>query len=194
MSEEDIRRTETAVVDAVLPAVESAGAAIVDGGTDAGVMRVAGVARSARRASFALVGVVGAGKAEGEGLDPTAGEPLEPNHTLFIVVPGTSWGDEAPWIFHTAELIAGSRPVVTVLLNGGSVAWTEVEEALRRRQPLIAVGGTGRAADELALASGGHDQNLRATSAYDTGLIDVVDASEPERLQKMLRAALTGEA
>lgn len=194
MSAEDIRRTETVVEDAVLPAVESTGAAIVDGGTDAGVMRVVGMARSSRRASFALVGVVGAGMVEGEGSDASSGQPLEPNHTLFVVVPGTTWGDEAPWLFHTGEVIAGSRPVVTVLLNGGSVAWTEVEESLRRHQPLIAVGGTGRAADELALASGGHEPNLRATSAYDTGLIDVVDASEPERLQKVLRAALTGEA
>jgi hypothetical protein len=195
MSADDYGRAETVVVEAVLPAVEAAGGAIVDGGTDAGVMRVVGTARAARGSSFALVGVVGAGTiAGGDGTEPDTGESLEPNHTLVIVVPGQTWGDEGPWIFHTADLIAGDRPIVTVLLNGGNIAWNEVEESLRRHQPIIAVGGTGRAADALAQASGGSDLNVRATSAYDSGLIEVVDASEPERLAKTLEAALTAEA
>jgi hypothetical protein len=192
MSQSDLDRTEQVIERGIIPAVVGTAAAIVDGGTDSGVMRLAGGARSVRGASFALVGVVGADTVEGQGSEPERGAPLEPNHTMFVVVPGKTWGDEAPWLFRVAQMISGSRPVVTVLLNGGAIAWKEIEESVRRGQRVVAVGGTGRAADELALASGGADHNRRATDAFDTGLVEVVDASEPERLQRVLTSALSG--
>jgi len=191
MSLADMGRTEMVIERAVLPAVIAVGAAVVDGGTDAGVMRAAGVARHLLKASFPLIGVAGADTVQGEGSTPSSGQPLEPNHSLFVVVPGRTWGDEAPWIFRVGQLVAGSRPVVTVLLNGGKVAWKEIEESLRLNQRVIVVGGTGRTADELASASSG-DSSDRASSAYDSGLVDVVDVSEPERLRALLEAALRG--
>ena len=56
--------------------------------------------------------------AEGTVLVPGAGTPspdavkLEPNHTLFLLVPGTRWGDEVQWMMDVAEVIAGRRSSV----------------------------------------------------------------------------------
>jgi hypothetical protein len=168
-----------AISEAVVPAVVAAGAALLTGGTDAGVMRLAGEARRAADAHFPLVGVApadlvalpdagpsGAGPtgvsspSAGAGLaaDAPASRPraaLQLDHTHLLAVPGARWGEETAWLFTAAEAIAGGRPVVTVCVNGGAAARGEVVESVRRGHRALLAEGTGRAADEMAAALGG---------------------------------------
>ncbi len=86
-------------------------------------MRLIGQAKTAA-AGFPLVGVVAEGTVVVPGVESASpeAEELEPNHTVFLLVPGTEWGDEAPWIADVAGIVAGVRSSVTVLVNGGQVA------------------------------------------------------------------------
>ena len=112
MEERDLQAVTHVLEDAVVPVVERRDAVVVDGGTDSGVMRLIGRGRSAAGARFPLVGVA----AEGTVILPDGGPaqadaaPLEPHHTLFVLVPGEKWGDEAPWIGAVADAVARARP------------------------------------------------------------------------------------
>ena len=163
----------------VLRAAAACGAVIVDGGTDAGVMRLVGLARATTGAAIPLVGVVVRSLAALPGLpvvEPMA--ELEPHHTHFILVPGSSWGEEAPWIASVARAIAGDRPSVTVLVNGGEIAWTDVSESLRANRRVLAVAGTGRTADALAAAATGQPADERAAALVGTGLVEAVGSGD----------------
>ena len=98
--------------DAVLPVVERHGAAVVDGGTDSGVMRMLGRARAERNGVFPLVGVAASGTVRVPG-GPTTDDAAEPerHHNHLVLVPGEAWGDESPWLTDVADVIAGgARP------------------------------------------------------------------------------------
>jgi SLOG in TRPM, prokaryote len=153
----------------IVRAAERCGAVIVDGGTDSGVMRLIGRAAGGR---VPLVGVVVRALA---GLPdrPLEGRqaPLEPHHSHFVLVPGSSWGDEAPWISRLAGAIAGEKPSVTVLVNGGEIAWTDVAESVSAGRPVLAVAGTGRTADALVAALADGPKDDRAARLVATGLV-----------------------
>ena len=100
--------------------------------------------------------------------------PLDSGHTHFVLVPGSTWGEEAPWIARVAGAVAGGRPSVTVLVNGGEIAWTDVAESLRARRLVLAVAGTGRTADALAEATAGRPSDPRAARLVATGLVEAV--------------------
>jgi SLOG in TRPM, prokaryote len=139
------------------------GAAVVDGGTDTGVMRLLGRSRAAGH-TFPLVGVV---------VSALAGRQweLEPNHSDVLLVPGQSWGDETRWLARVATLIAEDAPSATVLVNGGPVSYADAEASLAEGRRLIVAAGTGGTADEIAI--GGDDAVLR-----DSDLVKAVDVSE----------------
>ena len=67
-----LRRLIPVFAVGLVPAIERAGAVAVDGGTDAGVMRLLGEARSANSAAFRLVGVAAEGtvRVPGRGAQP----------------------------------------------------------------------------------------------------------------------------
>jgi hypothetical protein len=180
---------QQAVRDGVGPVAAELGAVVVDGGTDAGVMQLAGQVRAEQGDRFPLVGVVGDHLVSGAAAAPAIGAALvspEPHHSGIVLVPGSQWGDETPWLFDVAELIAGDRPIRTVLVNGGAVTRAEFAESVRRGIPVIVIRGTGRAADDLD----GDDALDGPEASYDRPLISVVEASETEGLRSMLREAL----
>lgn len=142
----------------VVALAERLGASVVDGGTDAGIMRLAGEAHTAARATFPLVGVAAEGTVVLPGAAPRGGDvPLEPNHTHFVFVPGSEWGDEVPWIGWVAAALAGSAPSATLLVDGGHVSRRDVEASVQAGREVVVVAGSGRLADELAAtaAAGG---------------------------------------
>jgi hypothetical protein len=115
MGEQDVQSVSNILRDTVVPVVERHAAVVVGGGTDSGVMHLIGRARSAARARFPLVGVAATGTvAIPGGSGPTSSDaaPLEPHHTLYVLVPGREWGDEAPWMSYILSVVAGSRPSV----------------------------------------------------------------------------------
>lgn len=134
-----------------------AGALIMDGGTQAGVMAIMGQAIAARGYQSPLLGVAPAAKVTYPGGPPgnpaQAGAPLEPNHSYFVLVAGREWGDETDTFYELAESLAGARKVVTILVNGGPIATTELLASVRRGWPIIVMAGTGRLADEIAALS-----------------------------------------
>jgi hypothetical protein len=148
----------------LVPFLEHHRVCLVDGGTDSGVMALAGQARRAAGAAQPHVGVVAAGTIrQPSGPAPSVGDPaaFEPNHTHVLIVPGSSWGDEAPWIGRVATALAAdgihaARPTVTVLANGGQIAYDDVRYSLNAGRPVVILAGTGRTADVFARLSRAH--------------------------------------
>lgn len=158
------------------PLAQELGLVVVDGGTDAGVMQLMGQARHHTGATFPLLGVAATGTVFMPGEDPIDDcAPLEPHHSHFMLVPGALWGDEAPWIARVASALSGSRPSFTVLVNGGKIAWQDVENSVREERAVVVIAGSGRTADEMALAVRGDRSSERANALVDSGLLHAVD-------------------
>jgi SLOG in TRPM, prokaryote/SMODS and SLOG-associating 2TM effector domain 1/Protein of unknown function (DUF4231) len=129
-------------------------ALIMDGGTQAGVMALVGQGVADRGRKTALVGIAPAGKitypdgpVDGNIVD---GAALDPNHSHFVLVESSEWGGETETMYAIAEALAKTIPVVTVLINGGTIARDEVLRSVRQGWPIIVVQGSGRLADEIA--------------------------------------------
>lgn len=129
--------------DHILPAVEATRAAVVDGGTNAGVMRATGDMHG--DSGWPLIGVIAESVFDAD--------MIEAHHTDVLVVPGQTWGDESPWIAQVASVLAGPFPSVTLLVNGGEIAQRDVDESLRLDRRIIVALGTGRLADDLEIES-----------------------------------------
>jgi hypothetical protein len=176
----------------IAPVLHRCGAVGIDGGTRYGVMRLFGEARAASQPSFPLVGVVAAGPVQlaGEHASRHAETVLEPHHTHFVVVPGEKWGAEAPWIAWTATVLAGSLPSVTVLVNGGQIAYSDVRHSVQAGRPVCVISGSGGTADVFVAALAGASADQRAGTLVTSGLIRAVPMDEPEAVAESLTAAL----
>jgi hypothetical protein len=180
----------------VVPVVQRLGAVALDGGTRSGVMRLLGETRTEAGASFPLVGVVASGTVRLPG-EPATGEDraeLDPGHTHVLLVPGEDWGAESPWLARAATELAGPSPSVTVLLNGGAIAYSDVGLSLEAGRPVLTVEGSGRTADELARALRGRPADPRAVALVRSGLVRAVPVDDPSALGRLVAAALGGQA
>lgn len=188
-------RCDLLLREGVVPVLDDLDAVLVDGGTDSGIIALAGHARHATSGRWALVGVVAAGTVRPAGslAAPESAllesELIESHHSHVIAVPGSSWGDEAPWLGQVAAAIAGGAPTVTVLANGGDVAYEDVRLSLRASRGVLVLSGTGRAADEISRAREGRDVDPRAVQVAASALLTVVPF-DPERLRVELRRVL----
>ena len=175
---------------AVAGAAAATGAAVVDGGTDAGVMAEIGRRRRERPDAFAaLVGVAPAALVGPE----EDRVPLEPNHTHFVLAEGSEWGAETGLLFDVAAALA--RRAVVVVAGGGDVTLTEVREAVRRGWPVFVIEGTGGTADAIAAVvrtKGARDAELART--VDEGRIQLFKGSEPGQLARRLSWELQDES
>ncbi|OCB31431.1 hypothetical protein A5675_26575 [Mycobacterium malmoense] len=176
----------------IAPVMQMYGAVGVDGGTPFGVMRLFGESRAANRAAFPLVGVVASGtvKLPGGQAVAHAQSVLEAHHTHFVVVPGDQWGAEAPWIARTATVIAGAAPSITVLVNGGKIAYSDVRHSVEAGRPVVVIAGSGGTADVFAGALAGAPADDRAATLIGSGLIRVISKDQPVLLAESLTAAL----
>lgn len=145
---------------------------VLDGGTQAGIMKEIGYQRKRNKFSFPLIGVVFDSliiKEEPKSI-------LDPNHTHFFLIPGDDWGDESAWISKIATNITGDNKSITILVNGGIISRTDVEYSLLENRPVYIMRGTGRLADEITL----------------TGKVFPVDVSQkPEEILEFLKTRLT---
>ena len=188
-----IRDRTRAMIDGVAAFAEEHGAAIVDGGTESGIMQMCGDARLRGGYTFPLLGVSPLGKVSYPGYaNPNEEAFLEDSHTHFILVDGREWGDESYMLLGVAGAMAsGSFPVAGVLVNGGQIALQEVYLASLRTPPfpVIALEGSGRLADALvaALRTGRSDRRLLRT-ILNRGSIDVASiAAGPDFIAERLR-------
>jgi hypothetical protein len=178
----------------IVPVIQKYGAVGVDGGTHFGVMRLFGEARAATQATFPLVGVVAAGAVglRREQARVQVETLLEPNHTDFVVVPGEQWGAEAPWIARTATVLAGTAGSITVLVNGGQIAYSDVQQSVEAGRSVLVISGSGGTAEVFAAAVVGASADERAAALVKSGLIRSVPMDEPAVLADLLAAALGG--
>jgi len=150
---------------------EETGSVVVDGGTQAGIMKEMGLQRKRNKFTFPLIGVVFDRLLMQQ--DPRS--ILDPNHTNFFLIPGENWGDESAWISKIATAIAGGQKSITVLVNGGEISKSDVEYSLLEDRPTYVMRGTGRLADEIT----------------ETGKVFAVDISDkPDDIQGFLRGKL----
>jgi SLOG in TRPM, prokaryote len=195
LDDRDAERLRTLFADGLVSTAVRCGAAAIDGGTLSGVMRLLGEAHHAAAAGTPLVGVAAAGTVAVPGDPPpdTEAAPLEPHHTHFVLVPGDEWGAEAVWIADVAAAVAGGMPSVTVLVNGGEIAYDDVERSTAAGRPVITLAGSGRTADQLAAALRGDEADPRARSLAATGLVHAAPVDDPAGVSRTLAAVLESD-
>jgi hypothetical protein len=162
-------------------------AVVICGGTDMGVMAEIGMIRWRNQYKFPLVGVAPEELVTWEdGPESTKflwwgtqRWQLEPHYTHFILVPGSEFGDESPWIVDTATIVSNGHGSVTILINGGEVSRQDIDLSLEHGRPVIAVSRTGRLADEIA------------RQPKRNKLISVAPAHSEQRIINLIKAALT---
>jgi hypothetical protein len=168
---------------------ENMNAVIVCGGTDMGVMAEIGQMRSMKSYKFPLVGVAPEELVTWPGGPPSTkflwwGKKrwqLEPHYSHFILVPGSQFGDESPWIVDTATILSKGKRAVTILINGGEVSRKDIELSLEHDRPVIALSHTGRLADEFAKLP------------EQQKLITVVPANAGQQIAEVVQTTLYGD-
>jgi hypothetical protein len=174
-------------IETLAKVAEEMSALVICGGTDMGVMAEIGQTRKQNGYKFPLVGITL------EALVTWPGGPqsrhflwwgktrwkLASHYSHFILVPGTEFGDESPWIVDAATILSKGHRSVTILINGGNVSRKDIELSVANGRPVIALGGTGRLANELA---GEPRQDL----------ITVVPGNAENRVAEAVRAAISG--
>jgi SLOG in TRPM, prokaryote len=195
MGRENLAQIEEVVGERIVPVLERHGAVVVDGGTDAGIMRILGSARAAHQAGFPLLGVaaVGTVRVPGHGPPNPDAADLEPGHTGVILVPGAEWGDESVWIARVATHLAGDAPSATLVVNGGEITYQDVERSLAAGRHVLIVAGTGRAADAIADAvADGSAADPRTAAIASSSLVRVARLDRPQEVATAVEDALTG--
>lgn len=165
-------------------------AVVICGGTDMGVMAEIGQIRRLKHYTFPLVGIAPEELvAWPGGLRNTKflrwGKQrwqLESHYSHFILVPGSEFGDESPWIVDAATILSKGHQSVTILINGGEVSRKDIELSLEKGRPVVALSRTGRLADEFSRES---DRNK---------LITIVSANDERRIIEVVQAALSVNA
>jgi hypothetical protein len=175
------------VMQALFDVAQSTHAAMIDGGTQAGIMAAAGQIHQQGGYDFPLIGVAAEGTVTWPGrklsvlrkLRRGRSAPLDPHHTHFILVPGKNWGDESSWIAEVASQLAGDQPSVTILINGGKISHDQdVPNNLQSGHSVFVIEGSGGAADEFA------------ANPPDTDRLRFVKINELERLTTELEGIL----
>jgi len=174
-------------IQSISKVAEDMNAVVICGGTDMGVMAEIGQIRSRNGYKFSLLGITP------EELVTWPGGPhsttflwwgkkrwqLEPHYSHFILVPGSQFGDESPWIVDTATTLSKDHKSVTILINGGEISRKDIQLSLENGRPVIALSRTGRLADELARQS---ERNK---------LITILPVHAVQSIAEVLQAALS---
>jgi hypothetical protein len=188
IDEHEAEATQRAI-QTISKIAEDMNALVICGGTDMGVMAEIGQIRSQNQYNFPLVGITL------EELVTWPGGPhnanflwmgkkrwqLEPHYSHFILVPGSDFGDESPWIVEAATILSKGHRSVTILINGDEVSRKDVELSLEKERPVIALSRTGRLADELS------------RQPNRNKLITVAPAHGEARIVEVVYAALLGK-
>ena len=173
-------------IQTIAKTAEDMKAIVICGGTDMGIMAEIGQIRSQKGYKFPLIGVTPEELVTWPG-GPHSGNflgwgekrwQLEPHYSHFILVPGSQFGDESPWIFETATLLSKGHRSVTILINGGKVSRKDIQLSLENGRPVLALSRTGRLADELAIQP---ERN---------NLISVVPANAEQQIVEAIQVAL----
>jgi hypothetical protein len=194
MSAAEVRRLAPLFDDVIAPLAQRLGVTVIDGGSDTGVMRLMGSARGEGDWKFPLIGVIVDELANYSSASGAEAAELEPNHTHFVLVPGSDWGEEAPWLARLASVVAGSEESATVLVNGGEIALADVRHSIDAGRHVVVLDGSGRTADALAAAVRGEETDPSMTELAESGLVHAVDAGDRNAFAWLLDDLLAGRA
>ena len=151
LGDEAERRAIAVIGPGVTSAAHTTGATIVDGGTAAGVMSIVGDAVANRVGPRpVLLGVAPKNLVSSPGRPNGERVPLEPNHSHFVLTPGSTWGAETESLFELVDALAEGSRVVAVLVGGGSITKAETLGAVRRSWSVLVAEQTGGFADLVA--------------------------------------------
>jgi len=181
MNPDELDRLNPLFIEVLVPFAEARGIAIVDGGTDSGVMKLMGQARRMLDGTFPLIGVAATGTISPPGSSSTHNDSafLEQHHSHFVLVPGSRWGSETPWIARVAKIIAGSMPSATILINGGEITLKDAAQSVKAKRPTIVIAGSGRAADQLTDALHGEIvQDHQINELVSSGYLQAINLTE----------------
>lgn len=181
------------LLDRVVGVLEQVGAAAVDGGTDAGLMRALATARSQRGARIPLLGVAAVGtiRLPGQTAATQGAADAEARHTAVLAVPGEHWGDESGWMSLVATHLAGGSSSLTLVINGGAVTYGDVEQSLEDGRSVLVVAGSGRAADAIARAAAGFGEvDQRSAAIASSPLVQVVGIDHPDTVAAAIARTL----
>lgn len=176
MSEEQLIQTNLFFKNWVAPFVIKHKLSVVDGGTDSGIMKAIGMARTELGAGFPLIGVAV------EALIRADQSLVQQDHTHLLLTLGADWGDEVPLLSRTATMIAEQQKSLTLLFNGGQITWQDAEASILENRPVLVAEGSGRAADDISQTQTGTKIDMRAIKMIQTGLIRVANPyTEPQK-------------
>jgi hypothetical protein len=161
---------------------EDMNAVVICGGTDMGVMAEIGQTRWRNHYKFPLIGVTleelvtwpGGPESTNKLWWGTKRWELEPHYSHFILVPGSEFGDESPWIVDAATILSKGHRSVTILINGGEVSRKDIDLSLENGRPVIALSRTGRLADELSRQPVRHKLITVAPANAEKRIIELV--------------------
>lgn len=195
LSDADFKKVEDFFGNVLAPLAQELNLTVVDGGTDAGVMRLIGNARASIGGTFPLVGVAPVGLVDLPD-QPASGEdsaPLEDHHTHCLLIPGDQWGDESTWIAHVASVLSNNNSSTAILINGGEVTWKDAQSNVAVERTVIVMDGSGRTADILADAIAGDAvSDQRARPLVESGFLTSLDLSQSlEDLADQIRDRFT---
>jgi len=169
------------------------GVTVLDGGTAAGGMALLGrsLAKTIHPAPY--IGVLPAHAPVND--DRSGEEILEPHHTHFVLLEQDKWGSEVPLMSSLADFLARGAASLTVLVNGGGIALKDVSQSVAAFRPVMVVAGSGRLADEIAVAA--RRPALPARDAVrrivQSGLVSLFDlAHPPAELLSMVASIFSG--
>ena len=152
--------------------------AVGDGGTKAGIMEAAGLARRASGGAFPLIGVAPASE-----IPPRGKMPVDPNHSHVVAVNNPSagaqdaWGSETGTMYWLFDKLAAGRPSVTIVANGGGITLHEVDANVRAQRRMVVIAGSGRAADALISL-------LKGTTPTDPEILSLRERAASARLTR----------
>ena len=91
----------------------------------------------------------------------------------------------------TATVLAGATRSITVLINGGQIAFADVERSVEAGRWVLVISGSGRTADVFAAALARVAGDTRSEALVDSGLLSSVRAGDAADLAALLGAVLT---
>jgi hypothetical protein len=95
------------------------------------------------------------------------------------------WGDESPWLSRVAAVLSDGQPSVTLLVNGGEIAYRDLALSLDAGRPAIVIAGTGRTADDIAASP---PATPRARALARSPMVQVVPGTASAVLHALRRA------
>lgn len=174
-----VKRTKALMEQVIVPIVYERNLLIVDGGTEAGVMKITGevfqakypvhtiigkrnstTPKSIERHNLPLLGIVPEPRVRYPGIECLSERDcgLDPNHFYFVLVrDAKDWGEEVDCMFSFLDYLAVCKqvPIVIIIANGGRITIKEAFHAVERDWPVVVFEGSHRATETIVAALNG---------------------------------------